>query len=374
MIYLDSAATTYQKPPEVMRAVYDTMLTAASPGRGGYPQAEKAGDILFAARREAKELFGLMDERYVVFTKNATEALNIAIQGLSRPGDEVVVSCLEHNAVIRPLETGRRIWKCARFPANRPGDATAAFNRTIGRRTKLVVCTLVSNVFGCILPCSMIGRTCRERKIPFVVDASQAAGCLDISPEALNADVVCLPGHKGLFGPPGTGLMLLSGRYLPCSLMQGGTGTVSAELRQPHDLPEFFESGTPNTPGIAGLLEGIRFVRRQSPRAILRHERMLINRLIPQITDAYDLPGLAEEYSRTGVLAVIPKNERIDRVEEMLSDAGICVRTGLQCAPLSHRSQGTFATGVIRISTSVFNTEDEIDETARVLLRAAGER
>lgn len=374
MIYLDSGATTFQKPPEVMRAVYDTMYTAASPDRGGYPEAQKAAEILFAARREAKQLFGLTDERHVIFTKNATEALNIAIQGYTQPGDEVVVSCLEHNAVIRPLETGRRLWKYAHFPANHPEDATSAFLGKITRRTKLVVCTLASNVFGCILPCAEIGQICRGRGIPFVVDASQGAGCLDISPESLNADAVCLPGHKGLFGPQGTGLLLLSGRHLPRCLMQGGTGTVSAELQQPHDLPEYFESGTANTPGIAGLMEGIRFVRRYTPSEILRHERMLIKRLIPQIVDAYDFPGLAEESSRTGVLAIIPKNNTIDRVEEMLIRAQICVRTGLQCAPLAHKTQGTFGTGVIRISTSVFNTEEEIDETARVLRHAAGAR
>lgn len=372
MIYLDAGATTLQKPPEVIRAVYDAMLTAASPGRGGYPEAEKAQELLFSARREAKTLFGLADERHVIFTKNATEALNIAIWGYTRPGDEVVVSCLEHNAVIRPLETGRRAWKYAQFPANRPDAAADAFDRMIGRRTKLVVCTLVSNVFGCILPCPEIGRICRNRGIPFVVDASQAAGCLDLSPESLYADAVCMPGHKGLYGPPGTGLMLLYGEKLPRCLIQGGTGTASAEPRQPRDLPEYFESGTSNTPGIAGLSEGIRFVRRQTPREILRHERMLIGRLIPQISDAYVLPGLADDYRRTGVLAVIPKYNSIDRAEEILTEEGICVRTGLQCAPLAHRSQGTFGTGVIRISTSVFNTEDEIDETAHVLLRAAG--
>ena len=167
--------------------------------------------------------------------------------------------------------------------------------------------------------------------------------------------------------------MLIAGHNLPRSLIQGGTGTVSAELRQPGDLPELYESGTPNTPGIAGLLEGIRFVKRETPHKILRHDRMLINRLIPQIVDVYDFPGLADECNRTGVLAIIPKNNSIDRVEEMLIRAQICVRTGLQCAPLAHKTQGTFNTGVIRISTSVFNTEDEIDETARVLRHAAGE-
>lgn len=371
MIYLDSAATTFQKPASVLRSVYNAMLETASPARGGYPQSEKAGEIIFEARREIKELFGLSDERHVIFTKNATEALNIAIQGFTRPGDEVVISCLEHNAVVRPLQTGRRNWKIAHFRADRPETAVESFDRLLNRRTKLAVCTLVSNVFGSILPCGEIGLICRKRGIPFVVDASQAAGCLCFNPESLCADAVCMPGHKSLYGPPGTGLMLVSGHNLPRSLIQGGTGTVSAELRQPGDLPELYESGTPNTPGIAGLLEGIRFVKRETPRKILRHERMLINRLIPQISDAYNMPALATEENRAGVLALIPKYNSIAGVEETLIREGICVRTGLQCAPLAHRSQNTFKTGVIRISTSFFNTEDEIDRAAKVLMSAA---
>lgn len=367
MVYLDSAATTYQKPPEVIQAVLDAMQCAASPGRGSYPGAENAGEIVFSARKAAKKLFDLSDERHVIFTKNATEALNIAIQGYSNPGDEVIVSCLEHNAVIRPLETGRRKWRIAYFPAEYPEFAVAAFKQLITRRTRLVVCTLVSNVFGCVLPCAEIGGICRLYNIPFVVDASQGAGCIGFSPERLYADAVCMPGHKGLYGPQGTGMLLLSGRTIPRSLIQGGTGTVSAEYRQPVDLPEYFESGTPNVPGINGLTEGMRFVLKHTPDAILKHERKLINRLIEEVRDAFFMPGLADGSVRAGVLALVPKRGSVEEIEMRLIRAGICTRSGLQCAPLAHRSQGTFGTGVIRISTSLFNTEEEIDFVAGIL-------
>ena len=222
-------------------------------------------------------------EKYCIFTKSATEALNIAIKGFTQPGDEVVISCLEHNAVVRPLASGGRRMRIAKFSPVSPEDAVIAFARSITRRTKLCVCTAVSNVFGTILPIREIGEICRRRGIPFVVDAAQAAGILELSAEHIGADALCIPGHKGLFGPAGTGLLLLSGERIPRTLIEGGTGSHSASEHQPQLLPDAFEAGTQNIAGVIGMGAAIDYINNIGINKILTYEHKLKEYLVKEM-------------------------------------------------------------------------------------------
>ncbi|MBR3692281.1 MAG: aminotransferase class V-fold PLP-dependent enzyme [Clostridia bacterium] len=370
MIYLDCAATTFQKPPAVMEAIRRASEMCASPGRGGYGLSLAADELLFKTRGLAKEMFSLSDEKYCIFTKSATEALNIAIKGFTQPEDEVVISCLEHNAVVRPLASGGRRIKIANFPPECPEDAVIALERSITRRTRLCVCTAVSNVFGTMLPIREIGEICRRRGIPFVVDAAQAAGILELSVERIGADALCIPGHKGLYGPAGTGLLLLSGERIPRTLIEGGTGSHSASERQPQHLPDAFEAGTQNIWGIAGLCAGIEFVKSHPKGEILSAEQALCRRILDNLPAGYTAPGRGRDENQTGVLALLPVFAGCEEVAEFLSDAGICVRAGLCCAPLAHRAAHTFETGVLRISPGIFNTAADADALLRALSAA----
>ena len=367
MIYLDSAATTLQKPPEVERAVVNAIRSFSSPGRGDHAAALAAAEAVFEVRKVAAAYFSMKETSRVIFTSNATHALNIAIKGFTYPGDEVVVSCLEHNAVMRPLFSGGRRIRIAEFASEEPAHAAEAFERAITRRTKCVICTLVSNVFGCILPCAKIGRICKAKGIIFIVDASQAAGCLPICPEELHADAICMPGHKGLYGPQGTGLLLLPGDRFPRTLMEGGTGSSSSDYRQPDLLPDRYESGTHNVPGIVGLGEGIRYVQRRGETRILYEERLLIEQLIRSVRKRFYMPGRGDPLSHIGLLALQPHNCSCEDAAAFLARKGIAVRSGFCCAPLAHRSQRIFEKGILRISVSDFNTAEEIEAAAAAL-------
>ena len=252
MIYLDSAATTLQKPPEVARASAWAIGHLASPGRGGHRPAMAAADAAFACREEAAALFDVPEPERVVFTFNATHGLNLAIKSLVRPGDTVVVSGYEHNAVTRPLRAIPGVTvRVADSPLFDRAAALEAFRRALTPEVRAAVCTHVSNVFGFILPIEDIAALCRSRGIPLIVDASQSAGCLPISLRQLGAAFIAMPGHKGLYGPQGTGLLLCGGAAEP--LLEGGTGSVSLRQEMPDFLPDRLEAGTHNIAGIAGL-------------------------------------------------------------------------------------------------------------------------
>lgn len=257
MIYLDNAATTMPKPPKVYQAVLETMQTCASLGRSGHPAAQQASAVAFSCREAAGKLFDTPPDQ-VVFTSSATHGLNIAIKSLIARGDRVVISGFEHNAVLRPLYAlgadiiiaGRKLFD--------PADTLAAFEAAVTPDTKAVVCTHVSNVFGYILPIEEIAELCRRKGIPLIVDAAQSAGVLDVSLARWEAAFIAMPGHKGLYGPQGTGLLLCG--QVPKPLLEGGTGSQSERWDMPDFLPDVAEAGTHNVPGIAGLLEGIRHI------------------------------------------------------------------------------------------------------------------
>lgn len=361
MIYFDSAATTFQKPAGVAAAMWDALATMSSPGRGGHPAAMRAADTAFQCRSELAELFHLENPEQVVFTMNATHALNIAIKSLVPPGGKAVVSGYEHNAVTRPLEALRADTAVAACPLFQPERAAEAFDPLIKPGVDAVVCNHVSNVFGFIQPIEEIAALCRNRGIPFIVDASQSAGVLPLDMKALGAAFIAMPGHKGLYGPQGTGVLLCGEGVKTRPLLEGGTGSLSIQQQMPDFLPDRLEAGTHNMPGIAGLLAGIRYVRQRGLEKILDRERRLTEtvaeglRQIPNL-QVYAEPGMRNQ---AGVLSVTVENRDAEELGAALAERNIAVRAGVHCAPLAHRSAGTLETGTVRISVSDFNTLEE---------------
>ena len=347
MIYLDSAATTLQKPPAVARAVSSAVGRLATPGRGGHVPAMRAAETAFLCRQAAAELFQVESPEQVVFTSNATHGLNLAL------GVNVRV---------------------AAGPLFDPEAQVRAFERQLDETVRAVICNHVSNVFGFILPVEGIAALCRERGIPFVLDASQSAGCLPVHMGELGAAFVAMPGHKGLYGPQGTGLLLCGAETHP--LLMGGTGSASALQAMPDFLPDRLEAGTHNMPGIAGLLEGLRYVQTQGTERILTHERRLIRQAaaglsrIPGVT-VYGDGGAVQ----AGVLSFQIDGMDCEAVGEALGARGIAVRAGLHCAPLAHQSAGTLEAGTVRASVSAFNTPREVERfTQEVARLTAGQK
>ena len=363
MIYFDSGATTLQKPPEVADAFRYAMTHFASPGRGGHAPAMAAADAVYACREKAADLFDAEPEQ-IVFTMNATHALNIAIRTLIRTGDRVVISGFEHNAVTRPLHHLGAETAVAGTRLFDPADTAAAFARELTPQTKAAVCTHVSNVFGYILPIRQIAALCRARGIPLIVDASQSAGILPVSLRKLGAAFIAMPGHKGLYGPQGTGI-LVCGR-MPEPLMQGGSGSLSALPDMPDFLPDAAEAGTHNVSGIHALAAGIDFVKKLGCGTILQHEARLRRLLAHGLRE---MPGVLcfTGGAQSGVVSFLYGSEDCEQTAQRLGEAGIAVRAGLHCAPLAHRSAGTAASGTVRVSFSAFNREEEVAAFLRTL-------
>ena len=370
MIYLDSGATTLQKPPSVAIAAANAINRLSSPGRGGYRSAMQAGETAFLCRQAAAELFHVPNPEQVVFTFNATHGLNIAIKTLVRPGSRVVISGYEHNAVTRPLHALENVTvRVVRGPLFDRAAMVSAFRSALDEGADAAVCTHVSNVFGYILPIEEISALCRKRGVPLIVDASQSAGTLPVDFSALEAAFIAMPGHKGLYGPQGTGLLLCGEGAAP--LREGGTGSESRNQSMPLFLPDRLEVGTHTLPGIAGLLEGIKFVRALGTEQILTHERRLIRLLGGGLAR---LPGvrpyLAQEpEAQSGVLSFTVKGIDCEEIGIKAGESGIALRAGLHCAPLAHQTAGTLDTGTVRASVSAFNTEREIRQALSVLGR-----
>ncbi len=363
MIYLDAGATTLEKPCSVQRAVEEGIRTMSSPGRGSYPASRLAEETAFSCRMEAAELFGVSSPEKVIFTQNATHALNIAIKSLVKPGSRVILSGYEHNAVTRPLHAIPRTERViVDTPLFCPEKAVEEFREAIGQRADVVICNHVSNVFGYRQPVEQIADVCKKAGVPLIIDASQSAGVVPINVEQLGAAFVAMPGHKGLYGPQGTGLLLCHCGEIS-TLLEGGTGSVSRQQTMPAELPDRLEAGTHNMPGIAGLLAGMRFVRSMGVAAIAQHERALTRYAAQQMQT---IPGVRlwladREADQTGVLSFVAEGRDSQEVGEQLAQRGIAVRAGLHCAPLAHRTAGTLHTGTIRLSPSAFNTKAQMD-------------
>ena len=362
MIYLDNAATTFPKPPSVTKAVAGVMeKIGGNPGRAGHRGALAGGRILNRCRELAAEYGGLSSPDRVIFCLNCTDALNMAIRGTLRTGDEVLVSHAEHNAVMRPLmgyhDAGKitvRILPPDSRGILNPDTVSAA----ITPRTALMILCHASNVTGQLQPAREIARACHAQGVPLLLDAAQTAGTEDIA--SVHADMVAMPGHKGLLGPMGTGLLLLGDQMLPRPLREGGTGSASESLRQPTMLPDRLESGTANLPGIAGLVQGLKFVLSHRA-AIAEYEYVLSEQLrrgleqIPGVTLYTGSAGLPH----VGVVSFNLRGMDSGEAADRLNRAGIAVRGGLHCAPSIHAWLGT--AGAVRASVGPFNTERDVD-------------
>lgn len=371
MIYLDSAATSSPKPLFVSDAVLSGMRLSANPGRGGHEMSMRAAREVFEARKALSSFFNLGKPENVIFTSNCTHSLNIAIKGLIEKGSHVVCSDLEHNSVLRVLENmkrnGRITYSRAKtFPYDM--DTVKSFEKEIRSDTRAIVCTHASNVFGDRLPIEKIGEVCRKNNLIFIVDAAQSAGVLPIDMEIAGITALCLPGHKGLYGSMGTGALLLSCDTIK-PLIFGGTGSESDNLLQPESFPERLESGTLNLPGIMSLRAGCDFVRKTGLTHIHEYE----NSLCGILYDFLISDKRYEVFSRTPSLNSVPivsfrrKNQHSEETAEYLNRNGICVRAGYHCAYLAHESRGTDETGLVRVSTGVFNNENEIKKLINCL-------
>lgn len=373
MIYLDNSATTFPKPWIVQNAVNNSLKYSANPGRSGHKLSIKASEEIFLARKTAAEFFNAKNETDVIFTLNCTMSMNMVIKGMLKSGDHVVVSEMEHNAVMRPLEKmaekGVTFTQAAVFPED--NDKTVdSFRKAINAKTKMIICVHASNVWGIKLPIDRISALAHEYGLLFAVDAAQSAGIIPIDVQQSKIDFLCVAGHKGLYGVMGTGILVLSENAIPDTIIEGGTGSNSVSFEQPQELPDRFESGTPNVSGIVGLRAGIQFVRQKKPENIAKHEFMLIQRLyrelakmkkiklyMPMPTPQYFVPILSfnvEGYDSETAAAILNKNN-------------IAVRAGLQCSPAAHKMCGTLESGAIRISPSVSTKTSEIDYLVSVL-------
>ncbi|OGO08183.1 MAG: cysteine desulfurase [Chloroflexi bacterium RBG_13_60_13] len=375
MIYLDNAATSWPKPESVYQTM-DSFLRekGANPGRSGYGMAVAAEQVIEETRTLVARLFGADDEKDVVFTLNCTDSLNLALKGLLRPGDHLVTDSIGHNSLVRPLTRLERDGVLVtRVPPSSdsgsisPADVEAAIRPT----TRLIAVTHASNVSGVIQPIDQIGEVARKHRLVFLVDAAQSACVVPIDIKESNIDLLALSGHKGPLGPPGTGVLYVSKRVELEPLKEGGTGTVSESEEQPLDRPSRYESGTPNTVGIAGLGAGLKYVLAESVEAIGRHELDLAVRLLEGLAanPGVTVFGPSATVDRVGVVSFRIDGWSPGEVGAVLDQAfDIKLRTGLHCAPAAHKTLGTFPQGTVRASVGCFNALDDID----ALLDAVG--
>ena len=379
MIYLDNAATSWPKPEAVPEAMVRFLRECgASPGRSGHARSLEAARLVHDARVRVSRLVGLDDPLAVAFTKNATEALNVALLGLLQPGDHVVTSTMEHNSVSRPLRflegRGTAVTRvpCAADGSLDPGDVAAA----VTARTRLVVLSHASNVVGTLRPVAEVGRLVRELGPLFCVDAAQTAGVCPIDVAAMGIDLLAFTGHKSLYGPQGTGGLCVGERARGAlrPLLHGGTGSASDSDLQPEFLPDQLEAGTLNAVGLAGLAAGLAHVERVGLAAIAAHERALTAGLLEGLraTPGVRVFGTGDAARQIAVVSLALEGWSCAEVATALEErAGVCCRAGLHCAPLAHRQLGTFPGGTVRLSAGLFNTAGEIATVLEVLRELA---
>lgn len=379
MVYFDNAATTYPKPD----VVYEKIMTAmkeygANPGRSGHKMALKISRGIFDTRELIGKLFNIDNPLNIVLTFNCTEGLNLGIKGLLKPGDHVITTSMEHNSVLRPIKYMEKygvehtIVKCDSKGRINVSD----IEKSIKSNTKLIVTTHVSNLTGTIMPVSDIGKMAKKNGILYMVDAAQSAGIYDIDVESMNIDLLAFPGHKGLLGPQGTGGFYIGDNIELDGLFQGGTGSASHLLEQPNILPDKYESGTENGPGILGLGAGIEYILAKGIGNIRKYEEDLTEHFIEESgkIDGVKLYGPLNTKEQAGVVALNIKDADSSEVSYILDDEyDIAVRPGLHCAPLAHKSIGTFVQGVVRFSFGPFNTHDEIEHAIKALKEIAKE-
>jgi len=374
MIYLDNAATSFPKP----NIVYDEIARCmkeycANPGRSGHKMSLKSSIAVQEARETISKFFNIKNPLRIVFTKNATEALNIIIQGIAKEGCHIISTSMEHNSVLRPLKEleKRGIAEVSIAWGSETGEIEPeSIARLIKSNTCLIICTLSSNVNGTIMPVEDIGKIAEEHNIQFLLDASQGAGSINIDVEKMNITYMAFPGHKGLLGPQGTGGLYIKEGILVKSLLQGGTGSFSSSLDQPELMPDSHESGTLNLPGIVGLKAGIEFINNLGVENIKLYKNMLLTRLYEGIKDinGVKIYSTSNVNKNSGILAINILDCDSTEITEILSNKyDIAVRGGYHCAPLAHKTLGTEKQGLVRISLGCFNTIEDIDYTIKAI-------
>lgn len=377
MVYLDHAATSWPKPPDVALAMREFLdLAGGNPGRSGHRLSIEAGRRVYATREALAALFGVRDPLRVVFTLNCTHALNLALRGLLSPGDHVVTSSMEHNSVMRPLRTLQRegvaltVVPCSLEGLLSPDDVAGALTT----RTRLVVLSHASNVCGALQPVKEIAQRIHASSCALLLlDAAQTAGSVPIDMAELGVDLLAFSGHKGLMGPPGTGGLILDPRVdtrAMASLLQGGTGSHSGHEEQPEQLPDKFESGTPNGVGIAGLGAGVRWLLKQGIQT-LRERELDQARMLRQGLSALrglTLLGPSRDDRRIAVLSFTVAGKHVSDIGLRLDkDFDVLTRVGLHCAPAAHRTLGTFPNGTVRLAPGPFTTRDEIESALHAI-------
>ena len=367
MVYLDNAASSWPKPKETSEAVLKALLeVGANPGRSGHRLSQEAARLIYEAREALAELFGVEDPLRIVFTKNVTEALNIALYGLLKPGDHVITSSFEHNSVMRPLrdleKKGVEVTVIRGSPRGEidPED----IRRAIKPNTKLIALVHLSNVTGTIMPVKEVATLAKGYGVLFLVDAAQSAGTVRIKVRELGVDLLAFTGHKALFGPQGTGGLYIGEgieKFLE-PLMRGGTGSRSEEESQPSFLPDKYESGTPNTPGIAGLGAGVGFLLKEGMERVEAKKRQLTKTFLEGIRGLKGIrPFGTLDDSQVGIVSLRVEGMEPSELAAVLDEKyGILVRAGLHCAPSAHRTIGTFPEGTVRFSFSYLNEEEEV--------------
>lgn len=367
MIYLDNAATTFPKPPQVLHAASGVMAKlGANPGRSGHRMSLAAGRVVMRCREALAELLRVDDPERIVFCFNCTDALNLAIRGLPLAGGHVVATALDHNASLRPLcgmAARGEIALDVLLPGPDGAVSRAQVERALRPDTQLVALSHASNVTGALQPAAEIGALCREKGVCFLLDAAQTLGIAPVYPEALCADLIAFPGHKGLLGPMGTGGLWIRPGLTLRPYREGGTGSRSDSPLQPDELPDRYESGTLNLPGIAGLLEGVRFLQAHGDEIRLKEEA-LTKKLRNSLSQLNGVTLYGPTDNTVGIVSFNVDGLRSGETADALNRAGVGMRAGLHCAPLMHRALGTLETGVVRASPGFFNTEAEIERTA----------
>ncbi|WP_042277477.1 aminotransferase class V-fold PLP-dependent enzyme [[Clostridium] dakarense] len=373
MIYLDNAATTYPKPDRVYNGIMDCMKNyCANPGRAGHKLAMKAAREIYDARENIAKLFNIDNPMSIVFTNNATDSLNLAIKGVVESGDHIVTTSMEHNSVIRPIKSLEKhgventIVKCDKDGFLNIED----LKRAIKPNTKLIVTTHASNVCGTIIDIKSVGEVAKENNILYLVDASQTAGVYDINVAEMNVDMIAAPGHKCLLGPQGTGILYIRDGLDVNILKEGGTGSKSEELFQPELLPDKYESGTHNTPGIVGLNEGIKFIFEEGIENIRSHEEELCQYMLDKLESIPNLTiyGPKDSKKRAAVISININNIDSGEITFLLdSEYDIATRSGIHCSPLAHSTLGTLEQGAVRFSLGYFNTKEDIDKAIEAL-------
>lgn len=376
-VYVDNAATTFPKPKEVSMAMCQYIEgVGGNVGRGTYESSYEAGRVLFETRELLCKMFNFDNPLNVVFTSNITESLNTLLKGYLKSGDHVLISSMEHNAVIRPLNSElMKGVEVTKVQCRIDGTLdTSEFEKEIKDNTKLVVMTHASNVCGTIMPIKEVGEVCKKYNIPFVLDSAQGAGVLDIDFKKLNLSALAFTGHKGLLGPQGVGGFLINEELAKNirPLKEGGTGSFSEDEAQPDILPDKFECGTLNMPGIYGLNASLKYIENKGINTIREYEEELSKAFLSKILniDGISLSGIKEIHGRTSVFSL--NFNTMDNSEAAFildREFGIMTRVGLHCAPLAHKTLGTFPCGSVRISFGQFNTLDDVDYVAESLFK-----